>query len=121
MRITILILALLPYAYFGLSDLWHHGKQQRLITYGERVLHGAIGLSLLALVPHALAGHREIALIGVAIFVAARTLDEFVFHRDVGGEEADLHAKTHLGFLIFVVAMLAMDWYETAGATNPAG
>ena len=48
----------------------------------------------------------------MVLFVAARALDEFVFHRGLAAEEVDLHAKTHFGFVIFVVGVMGVDWLQ---------
>jgi hypothetical protein len=40
-----------------------------------------------------------------------------VFHRGLAPEEIDLHAKTHLGFLIFVVGVMSVNWLQT----HPSG
>jgi hypothetical protein len=49
---------------------------------------------------------------GVVLFVLARSLDEFIYHRRLAETEIDLHAKTHFGFLIFVVGLMATDWLQ---------
>jgi len=124
LRTAILLACLMPYAYFGLSDNLFHFRH-RNVTLLERLLHAAIVLSAFTLVPHALAGNSNVTLAGLLLFVTARTLDEFIFHRGVPGEEADVHAKTHLAFLLFVVAIMAVDWLEAnhwrLGASGMAG
>lgn len=115
-RVLWLHACLVPYAWFGLRDVWHH-KTHRRVPMAERALHTAIGLSLMVVVPHACLGHRDVVVPGLVLFVTARGLDEFIFHRGLAGEEVDLHAKTHLGFLFFVVGLMGMNWWE--GASLP--
>ena len=43
----------------------------------------------------------------------ARALDEFIYHRKLKNAEIDLHAKTHFGFLIFVIGLMAANWLQT--------
>jgi hypothetical protein len=49
------------------------------------------------------------------LFVAARTLDELIFHRGLAAAEIDLHAKTHFAFLIFVVGCMWTNWLDRQG------
>ena len=112
MRAVVLTLFLLPYAFFGLRDNIHHVRH-RSIGWTERLLHLAIVVSLLTVIPHAYLGNRPIMLIGLLLFIAARSMDEFTFHRGLSARESDLHAKTHFAFLMFVVAILVADWLES--------
>ena len=41
---------------------------------------------------------------GLVLFLVARSLDEWIFHRNIPAREAEMHAKTHFAFLGFVVA-----------------
>lgn len=110
-RVLWLHACLLPYAWAGLRDLGHH-RTHRQVPPAERALHAAIGLLLMIVVPHACLGHRDVVLPGLLLFVLARALDEVFFHRGLAREEIELHARTHLGFLIFVVGMMGMNWWE---------
>ena len=110
-RASLLTLCLLPYLYFGIRDVLHH-KQHRSVSFNERLLHITLGLTLTIVVPHAYLGHFDVVVPGVLLFVAARALDEFVFHRGLAAAEVDLHAKTHFGFLIFVVGVIGVNWLE---------
>lgn len=114
-RILWLHACLLPYAWFGIRDVLHH-KAHRQVAMPERALHLAIGLLLLVVVPHACMGHRNVVVPGLMLFVIARGLDEFVFHRGLARAEIELHARTHLGFLIFVVGLMGLDWWEDGRA-----
>jgi len=102
-------LFLCPYAYFGLSDNVRHFRH-RSVSWAERILHATIVLSLLTVVPHAIAGHQSIMVGGLILFLIARSADEWGFHRRLSGGEGDMHAKTHFAFLIFVVLSMTMDW-----------
>ena len=111
LRAILLTLCLAPYLYFGIRDVLHH-KQHRTVSFTERLLHITLGMTLTIIIPHAYLGHFDVVIPGVLLFVAARALDEFVFHRGLAAAEIDLHAKTHLGFLIFVVGLMGVDWLQ---------
>ncbi len=111
LRAALLTLCLAPYLYYGIRDVLHH-RQHRQLPFGERLLHLTLGLTLVIVIPHAYRGHFEVVIPGVALFVLARALDEFIFHRGLAAAEIDLHAKTHFSFLIFVVGLMGMDWLQ---------
>ena len=110
-RATLITISLVPYVYFGVRDLLHH-KQHRKVPFGERLLHMTLGTLLLAVVPHAYQGHWDVVIPGVVLFTLTRSIDEFAFHRALAPAEVDLHAKTHLGFLIFVVGVIGTGWLD---------
>ena len=110
-RAVVLTVCLFPYVYFGVRDVLHH-KQHRTVSLAERLLHLSLGLTLAIVIPHAYLGHLDVVIPGVTLFVLARTCDEFVFHRGLASAEVDLHAKTHFGFLIFVVGVMGADWLQ---------
>jgi hypothetical protein len=111
-RATLLTLCLLPYLYFGLRDVLHH-KKHRALPLAERILHITLTVALAIIVPHAYLGHFDVVIPGVILFVLARSLDEFFFHRGLADEEIDLHAKTHFGFLVFVIGIMATNLLQT--------
>jgi hypothetical protein len=111
MRTLLILICLLPYAYFGLSDVWHH-TTRRPVRFTERLLHLIIGSSLTIAIPAACRQDYDVFILGVLMFLLARTLDEFLFHRNLLAEEINLHAKTHFGFLIFVVGFMVLDRLE---------
>lgn len=113
-RAIVLTLCLFPYLYFGIRDVMHH-KEHRPLPFGERVLHMTLTLTLTIIVPHAYLGHFDVVVPGVILFVLARSLDEFIYHRGLAVAEVDLHAKTHFGFLIFVVGLMAASWLDARG------
>jgi hypothetical protein len=102
---VLLAFCLIPYLYFGLRDVLHH-QRHRKVSFAERMLHLSLGLTLVTVIPHSFLGNMDVVVPGLVLFVAARAVDEFVFHRDLAGAETDLHAKTHFGFLIFVVGVM---------------
>lgn len=110
-RAIILTVCLSPYLYFGVRDVLHH-KEHRPLPFAERVLHFALTLTLMIVLPHAYLGHFDVVVPGVVLFVLARTLDEFIYHRQLNRAEIDLHAKTHFGFLIFVIGLMAANWLQ---------
>jgi hypothetical protein len=111
LRSILLTLFLAPYLYFGIRDVLHH-RQHRTLTFAERLLHVTLGVTLTIVIPHAYLGHFDVVVPGIVLFVVARVLDEFVFHRGLAPAEIDLHAKTHFGFLIFVVGLMGVDWLQ---------
>lgn len=113
-RAGLLSLFLAPYLYYGIRDVLHH-THYRPVTLTERLLHITLGVALMIIISHAFAGHFEVVIAGIFLFVTARTLDEFVFHRDLPAAEVDLHAKTHFGFLIFVVGVIGTNWLQSRG------
>ena len=110
-RATLLTLCFVPYLYFGIRDVLHH-KEHRPLPFGERVLHTTLTLTLAIIVPHAYLGHFDVVIPGVVLFVLARSLDEFIYHRGLALAEVDLHAKTLFGFLIFVAGLMATNWLQ---------
>ena len=110
-RAILLTLCLAPYLYFGIRDVLHH-TEHRVVSFTERLLHVTLGFLLVIIIPHAYMGHFDVVIAGVVLFVAARALDEFVFHRGLAAEEVDLHAKTHFGFLIFVAGFAGLEWLQ---------
>jgi hypothetical protein len=110
-RAIVLTICLLPYLYFGVLDVLHH-KEHRPLPFAERILHLTLSLTLMIVLPHAYLGHFDVVIPGVFLFVLARSLDEFIYHRRLARAEIDLHAKTHFGFLIFVVGLMAANWLQ---------
>lgn len=114
LRAALLTACLSPYIYYGVRDVLHHRKH-RSLPFGERLLHLTLGLTLAILIPHAYRGRFDVAVPGVVLFALARALDEFIFHRGLAAEESDLHAKTHFGFLIFVIGIIGANWLDHSG------
>jgi len=108
-RSALLPVFLAPYAWFGLSDNLHHFRHRR-VSWPERILHLAIVLAVVIVVTHALAANRSVVIAALIVFLIPRSFDEWVFHRNLPGNEADRHAKTHFAFLIFVVLTMTLDW-----------
>jgi hypothetical protein len=116
MRATILTVCFFPYLYFGILDVFHH-KEHRPLPFAERILHLTLTLTLMIVLPHAYLGHFDVVIPGVVLFVLARSLDEFIYHRKLNNAEIDLHAKTHFGFLVFVIGLMATNWLQTKSLT----
>jgi hypothetical protein len=89
-----------------------HHQHYRAVKFTERLLHVTLGMTLTIIIPHAYLGHYDVVVPGLMIFVAARAVDEFVFHRGLAPAEVELHAKTHFGFLIFAVGLLSVEWLQ---------
>jgi hypothetical protein len=111
MRAAILSLSFLPFIYYGAKDTLFHFRGRK-VSVTEHLLHAAIGLVLVIMFSHALMAHHLIVLGALLLFVVAGGVDEYIFHRDIPGEESDLHAKEHLALLIFIVVSLATDWLQ---------
>jgi hypothetical protein len=114
MRVVLLATALLPYIYFGLNDNWLH-LRHRQVGWTERLLHITIVMALVSTIPQAFFGSRAVMLCGLVLFLLARCLDEYIFHRGLSGAEADMHAKTHLAFLLFLVTIMVVDRFQLPG------
>ncbi len=111
MRAVILVLTFLPFVYYGAKDTMFHFKGRK-VSVTEHILHAGIGLILAIMFAHALMAHHLVVLGALVLFVIAGSIDEYIYHRDIPGEESDLHAKEHLALLVFVVVSLATDWLE---------
>jgi protein-S-isoprenylcysteine O-methyltransferase Ste14 len=111
MRAAILVLAFLPFVYYGARDTAFHFRGRK-VTRTEHILHAAIGLVLAIMFSHALMAHHLIVLAALVLFVVTGSVDEYIFHRGIPEEESNLHAKEHLALLIFIVVSLGTDWLE---------
>jgi len=111
MRALLMTLSLVPYIYFAAKDHSFHMKQRK-VSWQEHLLHAFIGLILITAIANGYADRQVIFIFGMALFIVAGAWDEFYFHREIPGEESDLHAKEHLGLFIFVVVTLSASWLE---------
>jgi hypothetical protein len=109
MRAVILTLSFLPFIYFATKDHLFHFRGRR-VSRTEHLLHAGIGLTLILVFSHAVAGHHGTMVASLALFAIAGGIDEYVYHREIPGEESDLHAKEHLALLGFIVVSLVTDW-----------
>ena len=111
MRAVLLVVALLPYLYYGGRDAVFHftGRKVSLV---EHLLHLVIGFTLAAAVILAFRGYQGRMLLALGAFLAAGAIDEYVYHRGLPEAETDLHAKGHMALLIFVVTSMATGWLE---------
>jgi hypothetical protein len=110
-RALILSLSFVPFIYYGAKDTMFHFRGRK-VSVAEHLLHAAIGLVLVIMFSHALMAHHLIVLAALVLFAIAGGVDEYIFHRDIPGEESDLHAKEHLALLIFLVVSLTTDWLQ---------
>lgn len=110
MRTTILVLAFLPFVYYAIHDQIFH-LRGRKVSVAENLLHLALGISLAMLFTQALASHYASMLGALVMFGVLGAIDEYIYHRDIPGEESDLHAKEHLALMLFLITTLAVDWY----------
>jgi len=111
MRAVLLVLALLPYLYYGGRDAVFHFRGRR-VSLVEHLLHLVIAFTLGAAVILAFRGLQGRMLVALGAFIAAGALDEYVYHRHLPEAETDLHAKGHMALLIFVVTSMATGWLE---------
>jgi len=110
-RAALLIFSFLPFVYYATKDNLFHFRGRK-VSRTEHILHAAIGIALVIMFSHALMAHHLIVLGALLLFVIVGGVDEYIFHRDIPGEESDLHAKEHLALLIFLVVSLATDWLQ---------
>jgi hypothetical protein len=111
MRALLLAISLVPYLYYGTKDNIFHFRG-RHVTRLEHLLHLAIGLTLVIAIAQAFADNQAVFLAGLVLFLVAGSVDEYVFHRGLPEEESDLHAKEHLGLMIFVIVAMTTSWLE---------
>lgn len=111
MRSLILSVSFLPFIYYGAKDTMFHFRGRK-VSLAEHLLHAAIGVVLVIMFSHALMAHHLVVLGALILFAVAGGIDEYIFHRDIPGEESDLHAKEHLALLIFLVVSLGTDWLQ---------
>jgi hypothetical protein len=111
MRAAFLVLALLPYLYYGGRDAIFHFVGRK-VSVVEHLLHVVVGCMLAAAVVQAFRGNQGWMLVGLALFLVAGALDEYVYHRHLPEAETDLHAKGHMALLIFVVTSVATGWLD---------
>jgi hypothetical protein len=111
MRAFILGVTFLPFLYYAAKDNAFHFKGRK-VSRTEHILHAAIGLSLVVVFSQAIAGHHWAMVGGLVIFGLGGSIDEYIFHRDIPGEESDLHAKEHLALLAFIIVSLGTDWLQ---------
>ena len=109
MRATLMTLALLPYLYFAAKDNSFHFKGRK-VTRTEHLLHAIIGLLLIVAIGNAYVDRQVVFMAGMVLFIVGGSVDEFLYHREIPGEESDLHAKEHLALFIFVVVTLTTSW-----------
>jgi hypothetical protein len=114
MRSITLLAGLLPYLYYGTRDQILHVRGRR-VSVSEHLLHVAIAVTVLMVVTQALKSQYPLFLVGLALFLVAGGIDEFVFHRGISGEESDLHSKAHLALLGWIVLVLAIEWLPGHG------
>jgi hypothetical protein len=111
MRAVLLVLALIPYLYYGGRDAVFHFVGRR-VSVVEHLLHLVIGCMLVAAVAQAFRGNQGRMLVALGLFLVAGALDEYVYHRGLPEAETDLHAKGHMALLIFVVTSVATGWLD---------
>jgi hypothetical protein len=111
MRYAILSISLLPYLYYGTKDNIYHfiGRKVSVI---EHLVHLFIGITLFAAIAQAYWARPIAFVAGIAIFLVAGAIDEYIYHRNLPEHESDLHAKGHLALLIFVVVAVGTIWLE---------
>ncbi len=111
MRTVILIGSLLPFLYYATKDNIFHFRGRR-VSLTEHLLHVAIGVTLVPAIGHAFVGSQTFMVAGFLLFLVVGGIDEYVFHHGLPEVESDLHAKEHLGLLIFVVVSMTTNWLE---------
>jgi len=111
LRAVILSLTLAPYLYYAAKDGIFHFVGRK-VSIVEHVLHLVIGILLTAAIACAFRGLAVRFMIGIASFLVAGGIDEFIYHRNLPGAESDLHAKEHLSLMIFIVATLGTIWLQ---------
>ncbi|MBI1375783.1 MAG: hypothetical protein GC159_23990 [Phycisphaera sp.] len=109
MRAILLIGLFGFFLYYARKDFIFHGRGRK-VSMTEHVLHGGIGFTLAGLFVQAMMGNHGLMLVALAGFALIGGIDEYLFHRDIPGEESDIHAKEHLALLMFIVTTMVLDW-----------
>ena len=109
MRVVALVGLFGFFLYYARKDFLYHARSRK-VGMAEHVLHAGIGFALAAVFVQALMGNHDLMLIALGLFAVIGGVDEYIFHRDIPGEEADIHAKEHLALLMFIVAALVLNW-----------
>lgn len=99
---AVLVVALVPYLYFGGRDNRFHFSLRK-VTKAEHFIHAVILLTVIALGVGVFRRDVPQAVLALALFVPPALVDELVFHRELPSEEHAVHAKTHLMLFVFVI------------------
>jgi hypothetical protein len=110
-RTAILVAAFLPFVVYATRDQIFH-LRGRKVSVSENLLHFGLGITLATLFTQALKGNHAMMVGALVLFAVAGGVDEYVYHRGIPGEESDLHAKEHLALMIFLITVLAVDWWQ---------
>ena len=78
---------------------------------GTVLIQWVIVLAVLIVVSNAIMNRYVIMLVGLLLFLIARSADEWIFQRGLPGDEVDRHAKTHLAFLTFLMLAVSFDHF----------
>lgn len=105
LRILLLLASVFGFGWYAVKDGRFH-VVGRGVPRIEQALHGALGLSQLALIVSGLVGSLSWTAGSALVVALLGALDEYIFHRAIPGAEADLHAKAHLALFIFVAIAL---------------
>ena len=108
MRVAVIIASFLPFAMYAWRDHQFHFRGRR-VSATEHALHAMIGLSLILVVSAAVSANTMAMAGGLIAFMMVGAVDEYVWHRNIPGEESDLHAKEHLALMIFVLVSLGVN------------
>src|SRR3954462_4427640 len=98
MRIALIIASFIPFVVFGAKDNAFHFRGRK-VSVSEHLLHVAIGITQAMIFVQALRGNFIGLFAILLLLMIAGGIDEYIFHRDLPGEESDLHAKQHWALL----------------------
>src|SRR5688500_14563292 len=110
MREAALLLGLLPWLWFGGSDLLFHFRARKPGLL-ETFVHIGIGFFQVGFVAAAFLGSMGWVCLWFTLLSLFGAIDEYIFHHDLPVREVDLHAKAHFALLIFAsVAVLLTEF-----------
>jgi hypothetical protein len=81
------------------------------VSLVEHLLHLGVGITIVGAIASAYRGRMSAMIGGLLLFLIAGAVDEYVYHRGLPEHETDLHAKGHMGLLLFVVVAVATHWF----------
>jgi hypothetical protein len=120
MRLALIIGSFIPFVFYGMKDNAFHFRGRK-VSVSEHLLHLAIGITQAMIFAQAVRGNFIGLFAALLLLMVSGGIDEYIYHRELPGEESDLHAKQHLALLIFVVVTVSATYLESNHWRVPAG
>lgn len=108
-RLTVLLLALAPYALLSGYDALFLHERARRVPRVEQALHAGLAVSLLVFLYGVFAQHTIVAVAALGVLLVLLAADELGFHRLLPPFERRIHAAAALSLFGFVVIWCLYD------------